>query len=138
MKQYIATLLVTLGTSQAMALTVDHVSCSDEMGNSLVLHRDSDDTLRGVLEDNGNMAQIECEKGGWGRLTFQAPIDCTGPWAFAVGAYGKVVKRSVTIHMELSHHWPLAAVAEYKSNWLMISGGGPKPRVLECKTELGQ
>ncbi|QLY24556.1 hypothetical protein [Bdellovibrio sp. KM01] len=136
MKLMTATLLIILGTSQAMALTVDQVECSDGNGNSLVLHRDVDDTLRGVLADNGNTAQIECEKGGWGRRTFQAPIVCTGPWAIAIGAYGKVLKRNVVIRMELSQESPLSAKADYKSNWLMISGSGPQPRLLECKTAL--
>lgn len=137
MKHIIAVILVVLGTSQARALSVDQIRCADEMGNSLFLERETNETLRGILWDNGNTAQIECERGGWGSLTFQAPIVCTGPWAYAIGAYGKVVKRSVTIQMEMSSGTPLAAKAEYKSNWLGISGGGSPTRSLECVTELG-
>ncbi len=133
MKNIIAILLVILGTSRAMALSVIEVSCTDGQGQSIYLARDADDTLRGVLHDSFYMADIECDRGGWGPLTYQSDIKCYGVW----NADTDQNRPPVVVDMHMQREWPRPiGIAKYLSRVGEV-GHYPVSLPVELKCDLG-
>ncbi|WP_413582236.1 hypothetical protein [Bdellovibrio sp. HCB288] len=110
MKQVFGLLITVFAASSAMALSVDTVICSVDNGQSLHLVR-FNDSLVGQLRDNYNVADVQCEKGGWGPLTYQSDIVCAGIWKNKGEA-------PTTLFMHMERKWPAPiGIVEYASSW---------------------
>ncbi|MBO9667288.1 MAG: hypothetical protein J7501_10805 [Bdellovibrio sp.] len=119
MKKLIGMLLTVFATSSAMALSIDVVDCK-AAGNAYALNLVRvNDTLVGQLRDAYNTAEVHCEPGAWGPMTYTKPdITCIGTWAQAFDMYGKSVERHVEIELSMENsNLKFVGRAKYEKNW---------------------
>lgn len=135
MKQVIGMLLMVFATSSAHALSIKETKCTGGNGYGLHLVRGERDTMRGFMQDAYNSAEIICEQGGWGSLTYQGPMKCIGLWQSAYDSDGQPTKRIAEITMRMGVNLP-DATATYVRNWDERNPDTIVTKVLSCEVEI--